>query len=162
MHQPDTVPQRNIALVASEAIIEELRNVHLMHESTSSTVRQLRPLRRFAGLRKLTLCRVFGTSDSLAIGTTLRQLPTSLEVRRDVRACLSATRLMDGSRLPSAGRCRCFARLHALLSADRLCCVMVGMWSVRSQLVASAQAQCPASQPLLMLSPTRALAGAHA
>ncbi len=129
MHQPDTVPQRNIALVASEAIAEELRNVQLLHEIAFRRFpgHRLRPLSRFAGLRVLTLCRVFGSSDGPAIGTALRHLPTSLEVRRESGACPSATRFTDGSGLPCAGRCRCSARLAALFSADCYLGIMVGM-----------------------------------
>ncbi len=127
MHQPDTVPQRNIALVASEAIVEELRNVHLLHEIAFRRfpVHRLRPLSRFAGLRVLTLCRVFGASDGPAIGTTLRQLATSLEVRRDLGHV--GLRRASWTHSPVPAPCRCSTRLNALFSADCHCCVTFGM-----------------------------------
>jgi len=65
------------ALEASEATLEELRNVHLRHWETSV------PLSRFGNLRVLTLCRVYGPRNDSSMGV-LRQLPTSLEVRKSL------------------------------------------------------------------------------
>ena len=66
------------ALARSEATLEELRNVHAPHERTVRA--RLQPLSRFANLRALTLCRVFGNRRDPCMAVALRKLSASLEV----------------------------------------------------------------------------------
>ncbi len=75
---PKAAPGHDNVLAASEATIDELRNVHLPHDLASLLKPQ--PLSRFGKLRILTLCRVVGYVGGLAMASVLRQLPTSLEV----------------------------------------------------------------------------------
>ncbi len=65
---------------ALEASLRELHNVRVLHVRPGTL--GLAPLSRFVQLRALTLCRVFGNRDDPAVAVALRQLPTSLQVRR--------------------------------------------------------------------------------
>ena len=69
-------------LTASKATLEELHNVQMPHGEGSLTA-PLQPLSRFAGLRMLTMCRVYDDRDGndLPTAVVLRQLPASLTVR---------------------------------------------------------------------------------
>ena len=91
-------------LAASKATLQELRNVHMPH--LRAVRARLRPLARFASLQALTLCRVFGNRGDPAMAVVLRQLPTSLGVRKS-RPPFSWTRhvllLSHDGRRPSAG-----------------------------------------------------------